>query len=113
LHADWRSGATSAGSRRGDDEDKCRSHGRKVVTRWSSIRYAQCTVRWGRSIELNHCTAQSTQKIWKKLKQSKYDMQYYAQYLSNKLEWKNPSWSDGKAGVGSAKTVPDFQMRKN
>jgi hypothetical protein len=62
LHADWRSGATSAGSRRGDDEDTCRSHGRKVVTRWSSIRYGQCSVRWGRSIELNHCTAQSTQK---------------------------------------------------
>jgi hypothetical protein len=49
LHADWRSGATSAGSRRGDDEDTCRSHDRKVVTRWSSISYAQCTVRWGRS----------------------------------------------------------------
>ncbi len=37
-----------------------RSHGRKVVTRWSSKSYARCTVcRPMRSKELMHCTAKS------------------------------------------------------
>ena len=64
LHADWRSGAsTTAGSGRSDDEDICRSHGREVVTRWSSKSYAMH--RPMRSIELKHCTAQSTQKTQK------------------------------------------------
>jgi hypothetical protein len=81
LHADWRSGAsTTAGSARSDDEDICRSHGREVVTRWSSKSYAMhCPMR---SIELKHCTAQSTQKTQK----LNHDMQYYVQYLSNKVE---------------------------
>ncbi len=64
LHADWRSGAsTTAGSGRRDDEDICRSHGRKVVTRWSSKSYAMH--RPMRSIELKHCTGKSTQKTQK------------------------------------------------
>ena len=41
LHADWRSGATAAGSRRSDDEDTSRSSGRNFVTRWSSRSYAR------------------------------------------------------------------------
>ena len=41
LYTDWRSGAwTTAGSGRSDDEDICWSHGREVVTRWSSKSYA-------------------------------------------------------------------------
>ena len=86
LYTDWKSGAsTTAGSGRSDDEDICRSHGRKVVTRWSSKSYAMH--RPMRSKDLK--PAQHNPR--KNLKHSDHDMQYNVQYLGNNVELKDPS----------------------
>ena len=81
-----------------DDEDTCRSHGRKVVTRWCSKCYQRCPIRKG---VLCWSTAQHNQR--KKRKESNRDMQNTS---AINLNWRIRR-TDRMAGVDPAQTMPD------